>query len=330
VTAVAPEDGAPPRTLPHAGPTADDAWFRACVEAFGLEPHVVEVHGARAPLVLERGRLTLPGTVIVGEPMDFGWRNEEALERLAAEVAATGLPLRLFRLPSASPALAALRRHFPLVVERPAGACPVLRIEDEPERVLSSRRRQDLRRARRRAEQLGTLAVEVHEPAPAEVDGLLDVAFSVEARSWKGRDGTALAQDRRRARFYRTYCRDAAAAGALRIALLTLDGLPAATQIAVERDDALWLLKIGYDEAFASCSPGQLLMQATLQWAVERGLRRYELLGLAKPWTRMWTRDEWPSSLVLAYPATVRGLRAAVPDGLRALRTTALETGRRR
>jgi hypothetical protein len=329
VTAVAPQDGAASPELPHTGPSAEDAWFRACVEAFALEPHVVEVDGARAPLVLERGRLTLAGTMLTGEPMDFSWRDEDALERLVAAIAATGRPLRLFRLPSASPALAALRRRFPLVVERPAGACPVLRVEDEPERVLSSRRRQDLRRARRRAEELGAVAVEVHEPTPSEVDGLLDVAFSVEARSWKGRDGTSLAQDELRARFYRTYCRDAAAAGTLRIALLTLDGLPAATQIAIERDEALWLLKIGYDEAFASCSPGQLLMHAMLLWAAERGLQRYELLGLAKPWTRMWTREEWASSLVFAYPWTVRGLRAAVPDGLRGLRTFALRTGRR-
>lgn len=313
---------APPieHVQPHAGPAADPAWIASCVEVFDLDARIVAVEGAQAPLALVRGRLELIGPSLLFEPGDFAWRDERALERVARAVATEGLPLSLARMPAASPAIAALRRHLPLVVERPAGACPVLRLDGDPERLLSSRRRQDLRRARRRAERERTVTTVVHEPEPEEVDALLDVAFAVEERSWKGRTGTALSLDWRRAPFYRSYSRAAAAAGTLRIALLFLDGEPAAMQIAVERDEALWLLKIGYDERFASCSPGQLLMHETILWAADRGLDRYEFLGSAAPWTQTWTREEWPCSWVLAYPANLRGAAAGARDGARLAR----------
>ena len=319
-SAVTPERA--PTLSPHShdGPTADPAWVDACVDVFGLVDRSVEVEGAWAPLSLDGGRLELIGTSRIFEPMDLQWRDDRALEELVDAVALTRRPLRLFRLPASSPALPVLRDRLPLAIERDASACPVLHLDDEPERLLSSRRRQDLRRARRRAEGYGTPAAEVCEPSAGEADALIDRAFAIESRSWKARAGTALAVDRPLGAFYRTYARAAAAAGTLRLAFLTLGGTDAAMQVAVERGDALWLLKIGYDERFASCSPGQLLMAHTLTWSAERGLDRYEFLGTASTWTRWWTREEWACRTLHAYPPTPRGGLSAAVDGARRLR----------
>ncbi len=62
----------------------------------------------------------------------------------------------------------------------------------------------------------------------------------------------------------------------LRIAFLRIAGRPVAMQIAVERAQRLWLLKIGYDEEYARCSPGQLLMLEVAAAVCERrpGSRR--------------------------------------------------------
>jgi CelD/BcsL family acetyltransferase involved in cellulose biosynthesis len=227
------------------------------------------------------------------------------------------LPRLLFRLPSTSPTIAAIRERVPLLLQRDAGSCPVIEIDDDPEAALSKRHRQDLRRAGRRAAAFGDVSVEVHEPTPGDVDELLDVALQIEARSWKGRAGTALAVDQRRERFYRAYCAHAAESAILRVAFLRLGDEPAAMQIAVERAGALWLLKIGYDERFSTASPGQLLMLETLRWAADRGLERYEFLGAARDWTRAWTRTEWSCTTVMAYPANPRGAAALAVDGAR-------------
>ena len=67
-------------------------------------------------------------------------------------------------------------------------------------------------------------------------------------------------------------------------------------QLAVECGERFWLLKIGYDEEFARCSPGVLLMLHTVRYAATRGLKSYELLGRVEPWTRVWARSRVPTS----------------------------------
>jgi CelD/BcsL family acetyltransferase involved in cellulose biosynthesis len=71
----------------------------------------------------------------------------------------------------------------------------------------------------------------------------------------------------------------------------------------VQYAQRLWLLKIGYDPAFARCSPGLLLMAATLRHAIERGLRSYELLGVDEPWLRPWNPSLRACVTVRIHPA---------------------------
>lgn len=292
-----------------AGPGAGSIWADACVETFGLREARIEVEGGTAELAHLGGRLDLVGPGQLFEPSDLTCRDDVSRERLVDVIAGTRRPLALRRIPAASPTIPAVRERFPIVLVRPAGSCPFIELDAglDPEQALAKRRREDLRRAARRADKCGGADVVVHEPDEAEAPDLLERAFAVEAGSWKGRTGTALVHDARRADFYRRYGAAAAAAGSLRVALLELGGEPAAMQIAVEEDGALWLLKIGYDERFAQASPGQLLMLETLRWAAARGLERYEFLGMAAPWTRTWTLYERYCSAVYAYPASPRG-----------------------
>ena len=85
-------------------------------------------------------------------------------------------------------------------------------------------------------------------------------------------------------------------------------------QIAIEQDRRFWLLKSGYDESFARCSPGALLVLETVRHAAAQGLRSYEFLGAVEPWTRVWTQHERPHVSLRAYPAGVRGMAALAVD----------------
>ena len=86
---------------------------------------------------------------------------------------------------------------------------------------------------------------------------------------------------------------------------------------AVESGGRFWLLKVGYDEAFARCSPGHLLMVETLRYAAQRGLRTFEFLGSAEQWTQVWTDEVRPCVSVWAYPHNCRGVAAFTWDAFR-------------
>jgi CelD/BcsL family acetyltransferase involved in cellulose biosynthesis len=233
-----------------------------------------------------------------------------------------------------SPTVAALEqacRGRAILVRRPAANCPYITLDAswlEPESHLNSGRRSDLRRARRKAEQTGPVRFEILTPGPAEVDRLFDLALAIEAKSWKGEAGTALAHDGRRAEFFRHYVRQAARVGILRICLMHIGDTPAAMQIAVEQQGGFWLLKIGYDAAFAPASPGLLLMRETIRYAAAAGLKTYEFLGRAEAWTTVWTSQERSTVTVRVFPFTGRGLAALAADALAAAARQIIGQGR--
>ncbi len=171
----------------------------------------------------------------------------------------------------------------------------------------------------RRGEKEGGVRTQIISPRPEEVDSLLDIAFEIEARSWKGAAGTALVHDRLRGGFLREYARRASAAGTMRIALLRIGDVAAAMQVAVEEGGRWWLLKIGFDPALAACSPGVLLLAETLRHAVRCDLAGYEFLGTVEPWTRVWTEQERACVSVRVYPFGIGGMAALATDATRAL-----------
>jgi len=248
--------------------------------------------------------------------MDIVYADDSALTRLTERMADLHIPLVLDRLPQDSPTIAALRRAFAgrgLIIERARPTFPFIRLSQEwedPAAQLSSRRRGDLRRAWKRATAFGKVACEVLTPKPRELDDLFDDALQVEARSWKGDVGTALLHDPIRAAFYRRYSQAACRRGTLRLCRLRFGDTIVAVQFAIEDARRFWLLKIGYDEQFARCSPGNLLVCETLRYAARRGLESYEFLGSSDNWTRVWTRDERQTVCMQIYPYNAAGLAA--------------------
>lgn len=322
-----------------AGPMLHSGWARSCLETRGAHgasaapaPQIIVAEGsgsiAVAPLSLRRippKRLEFIGQKELLEAMDFPHSDSAMLETLAKAVADTGYPLHLRAIPASSPALAALLRAYRnkgIVFLRSAGACPWIALDEswgEPERHLKAGRASDLRRARRRAERLGCVSVEILAPSPGELAESLDEAYRVEAGSWKSRKGTALLTDLRLGEFYRRYATTASRQGILRLCFLRIDGMAAAMQMAVETGNRFWLMKVGYSETFARCSPGILLMAETIRHAARAGLRSYEFLGTTEPWIHVWTRREHPCLSLRAYPFSLRGAAALAFDSPRAI-----------
>lgn len=323
-------------------PMQDFAWCRACASAFvsGQNLRIVTVGTASrttaiAPLVRqpERGgrltllsRLALLGVDELYEPMEFLFSDPGALTALAGAVARAGASLFLKRVPAESPIIQALRRAYRwrgLVVSRSVPGSPWIPLDAgwlQPEWQLTSGRRSAVLRARRMAEKMGPVQFELHCPGPDDVAPLLEEAFRVEGAGWKGRHGSAMTLDETRGIFYRQYAALAAEQGILRLCFLRIGGRAAAMQFAVEFGERFWLLKIGYDEAFARCSPGTLLAIETVRYAASQGLRSYEFLGTDEPWIQMWTPFVRPCVSVSTYPFNGNGMKMLASDATTVVR----------
>lgn len=311
-------------------PMQQATWGRACAASLTGREHTLHVVVAGAgeltgiaPLVKRAGsveRLELLETRALGEIADFIYASPDALVPVAAALVRSRLPIALDRLPADSPVVPALRQAYrgrALVIVRPAAASPWIPLDaswTRPEEHLNAGRRSDLRRARRRADEYGPVRCEIVAPKPDELPDLLEEAFRIEASGWKGRAGTALVADRARSAFVREYATAEATRGQLRLCFLWFGGKAAAMQLAVEAAGAFWLLKIAYDDQFARCSPGTLLMVETIRYAASRGLGAYEFLGSVESWTPIWTQHARPALSLRAYPASSHGVAALATD----------------
>jgi hypothetical protein len=308
------------------------AWVKACSTAFADcgKLHLIVVGtdqpSALGPFVVRGRRLNrieCLGVDELYEPTDFPHSDPASLGCLVNTLVELQRPLLLRRILADSPVLCALRKTFRFrgkLITRPVTGYPWIPLDaswTEPEAKLSSSRRSSLRRAMRKAQEIGSVEFEVISPKPEDVARLLTESLQVEAASWKGRKGSALLTDADRRRFFEQYAALAGERGILRLCFLRIGGHAAATQIAVECGGGFWLLKVGYDETFARCSPGNLLMVETLRYAASRGLSTYEFLGSAEPWTQIWTDRIRPCVSVWAYPANLRGLETFAWDAVR-------------
>ena len=280
---------------------------------------------ALLPLCHAPGRFArwrMPGAHEVFEPGDAICRDEAAARRLAQVLAGESRPIELTRIPASSPLIPALRaalRGRGSIAVRPATPSPTIALAPawrEAESQFSSRRRSDFRRAARRAAEFGEVRCEMLAPAPDAFDALFDEAIAVEAKSWKRAAGTAIACDASKEAFFRRYLRRACERGEGRVAFLRIDGKVVAMQLAVEWAGRYWLFKIGYDEAYARCSPGTLLMLHALGDCAARGLAGFELMGDSEAWIAdLWTREAHPCVRVRTYPNNLAGLVTGLRDG---------------
>ena len=267
------------------------------------------------------GRLEMLGMSRLNEPGDFAFADHEALAAVVRRSIGFGRPILLGRLPAESPTIDVFRRLAKgrgIVLVRPRASCPYIPLDEswqEPESHLSSRRRSDFRRAHRRAEEQGDVNAQVLAPGPDQIDSLLNTAFAIEARSWKGAAGTALANDPIRGQALRKFADWASRAGLLRLCLLRIGDTYAAMQIAAEHNNAFWLLKIGFDPAFANCSPGNLLLAESLRYSAAKGLGSLEFLGTVEPWTQVWTQHERKCVSLRYYPFNPSGALGLLMDG---------------
>jgi CelD/BcsL family acetyltransferase involved in cellulose biosynthesis len=148
--------------------------------------------------------------------------------------------------------------------------------------------RRELRRRGRRLAERGAVTIE-HVTGGDDLEARLEEGFAVEAASWKGREGTAIAADPALRAYYAELAREAALRGYLSLRFLRCGGRAIAFHYGLEHGGRYYLPKLGVDDAWRPFGPGHLLLQAVAQDGLERGLLGIDLLGEAMAWKLAWT-----------------------------------------
>jgi CelD/BcsL family acetyltransferase involved in cellulose biosynthesis len=183
---------------------------------------------------------------------------------------------------------------------------PLDRDVSEFERRLTSKRRSNLRRVRRRLESRGQLSLEVADGGE-RLDELLAEGFHVEGAAWKEAGSTAISSRPETRRFYTAVARWAAESGMLRLAFLRMDGAPVAFDYCLEDGNCHYLLKTGYHPDYRSEAPGMLMRYEMIRRAFSLGLQSYEFLGDNQRWKLEWTDRCHERSRVRVYAASPPG-----------------------
>jgi CelD/BcsL family acetyltransferase involved in cellulose biosynthesis len=130
--------------------------------------------------------------------------------------------------------------------------------------ALSSSTRKSLRRKRKALEEAGALRLEVGTSA-AEIAAGFDVFTRLEATGWKGRNGTALAQEPVSAAHVRETLRARADGRAFTVTLHAGER-PVAAGLFLRDGGEVGFWKTAYDEALAKQSPGVILDVMLTEW----------------------------------------------------------------
>lgn len=313
-------------------PLLSHEWFSSCAAAFCPpgRPFVLLLRSngnirAIAPLVrLDRlgvEHLEVLGSADLMEPTSFLCDDSPSFNTLANALLDLKMPLILRRLHVESNMHLALRmaaneKSF-IVIEKSSSSpwIPITCSWNEFVAHMSSHRRSNLRRLRRRLEGNGRVEVNFYTGDSPDFSSALDEAFRIEASGWKAKEGTAILTNERLKTFFTTYSQAAARSGLARLFLLRLNGKGIAMVLGVEYARRLWILKVGYDESWSRFAPGILLHHESIRWAFERQLEGYEFLGTTEPWIKEWTEKAHKYTTLWLFPQSWKGLLSLGLEG---------------
>ncbi len=129
--------------------------------------------------------------------------------------------------------------------------------------ALSTKRRKELRRQKRRLAEQGSLKFE-RLSDEAGIEQWIDEFLKLEAAGWKGDAGSALHSDSQTSEFFRAALLGAAKAGRLERLTMRLDGHAVAMLANLISSPGAFSFKTAFDEDYAAHSPGVLLQLENL------------------------------------------------------------------
>ena len=160
---------------------------------------------------------------------------------------------------------------------------------DEVAAGFDGRFRRNVRRLSRRAREMGKIQFHSYRSVE-DINRHFHELLSVEAAGWKGDGGTntAIACDEKAERFYKSLVEGFGASGQCMLNLMLLNDKCIAGQLCLLVEGTVYILKIGFDEAYAAIAPGNLIMeQLFLECAEDKQISTISFVT-GKDWNYLW------------------------------------------
>jgi CelD/BcsL family acetyltransferase involved in cellulose biosynthesis len=309
----------------EAGPFLRPGWFEAWLRAFerDKEPRVLTGRRdgrlvAAVPVFTRRGLVVSP-TNWHTPAFDAVAVDESAARDLARElVRRASSRLDLSFLDAAQPfgetCLEAAEVAGRRVICRPVLRSPYVDLSGDFEAYeaqLETKYRREMKRRRRRLEELGTLELGFTDGRTGLASQLSE-GFAIEGSGWKEERGTAIASRPETEGFYGDVASWAADRGWLQLGFLRLDGRAIAFAYLLVADRVMHVVKVGFDPEYRKFAPGSLLTRAAIRRAFDQGLSRYDFLGQEDRYKLDWTSDVRERARLQAFGSTAAGVSSYV------------------
>lgn len=181
--------------------------------------------------------------------------------------------------------------------------------------------RSNLRKQRNRLAADGVACEFAEFRAEPEMAAAIARYGALESAGWKGREGTAIHPGNAQGRFYRGLFEAAARRGEAVVHECRFDGRTVASNLSLERDGVLVILKTTYDESLdKALSPAFLLHHDQLERLfAERRVRRVEYYGRFMEWHSRWTDSRRTLHHLTCYRwawlKQLKGMKRGAPAG---------------
>ncbi|MCW8934285.1 MAG: GNAT family N-acetyltransferase [Gammaproteobacteria bacterium] len=321
--------------LNSANPMLCYDWFKSAFDAFNNEDKLFifcvtegnELVSA-APLYQKNkdgkhGKLYIIGNLHIAEPTSLIFKNEAALIKLFDFITSHQLALEFNRLPIKFKHIIKSSKNKRTLTHNliTNGSQFLTNITDMHsfESTMSSRRKSDLRRSRKRLNELGDSSYKIWNPSTSEIENVLDIAFKIENSGWKQRNNSTILSNKHMKQFIMEIFKKFSN-GVSTVGLLYSNNAAIACNLSFTYAETLWIIKIGYIEEYKRCSPGTLLTHEMIRYCCENNITNIEFLGSKERWIELWRPNERKYMTFLYYPVSYSGLKAIVIDFLEVVR----------
>lgn len=197
--------------------------------------------------------------------------------------------------------------HYRVEENRRASFLPVPTTPDDIPAILSANFRKNLRKQEGRLRALPDVRCTFGQAHATDGDQF-EAFVALEASGWKGENGTAIGCREHTLAYYRALTTGLNRAGELEWQMLWAEGRVIGAHLGVRTGPVLSLLKIAYDEAYASCGPGNMLFLEMLRRESALGLSREIDCLTDMAWHTNWRMQSRSYVTVTLYPKTTRAL----------------------
>lgn len=219
----------------------------------------------------------------------------------------SGYPFFSFKyLPAHSPTMIyfAREKNKMCVIEKPAGYESVMPLPDSAEKYrasLSSKFRQYLNRNTRKLDEFENANFVIRENGSSPQDNTARF-LEVEHKNWKGQRLSSLKAVSSDSALFADAAENFNRYNMMYFNFLETNGKVIAGQYAIRANRSLYVLKIGYDEDYVACSPGNLLFNKVIEQACESG--NFDELNFMSdnPWHSKWNVEKRPLYHLTVFP----------------------------